>query len=70
MTTDSQASADLLFGVPAISRFLKKTQKATYHRLERKQIPGAFKLGWTHVLSIPLFNDGIRAAATKAKVAA
>jgi len=45
-TTTLPETADLLYGVPAISRFLGLKPAAVYHLVEKRKIP-FFKIGKT-----------------------
>jgi hypothetical protein len=52
----------LIHGVRAIAKAINKSERATYHLLEKGLLPGAFKLGrnggpWS--LSLPKFREAI-----------
>ncbi len=56
-TTPPADSMNLLWGASAIAAFIGKTERATFHLLERGYLPGARKLGNQWVIS----KDALRA---------
>ena len=50
-------------GGKAIAEYLGRSVAATFHALDRRQIPGAAKHGGTWVLDTVLFEDAHRAKA-------
>lgn len=60
---NDKPASNLIWGARDIARFLGKTERATYHMLEQKQLPGAAKIGNQHVLDVELFRKKIAEAA-------
>lgn len=56
-------TANMIWGAASIAVFLGKTQRATYHLLEQRQVPGATKIGNQHVLVVDVFRQKIAEAA-------
>jgi hypothetical protein len=48
---DDAVSLDLVWGAAAIAVLIGKTERATFQMLERRQIPGAKKIGRQWVVS-------------------
>jgi predicted DNA-binding transcriptional regulator AlpA len=49
------ANEQYIWGVPAISKALGRTARATYHMLERGTLPGAKKIGGRWCFSLAVF---------------
>lgn len=52
-------TSNMLWGAAAIAAFLGKTPRATFHLLERGQVPGAVKIGGQWALSVDVFKRKI-----------
>ena len=58
-----QPAANMLWGAAAIAAFLGKTPRATFHLLERGQVPGAVKFGGQWALAVDVFRRRIEESA-------
>lgn len=59
MSEESQ----LIWGAAAIAAFLGKSERAVFHLLEKRQIPGAFKIGGSWALDVQLFKRKVEESA-------
>jgi hypothetical protein len=53
-------ASDLKAGIKAISKFLNKSERQTYHLCASGQLPGAFKIGRIWHLRASTFVDAIK----------
>ncbi len=51
--SDKFSEPEFVFRGEAIARLLNDTTKATFHKLERGQIPGAMKIGGRWAVHVP-----------------
>lgn len=51
------------WGAKAIAREINKTPRATFHLLEKGQIPGSRKIGEQWVLDVQKFRDSFKETA-------
>lgn len=63
MTEQQHEPLQLAWGAREIARVLGKTERATFHALERREIPGARKIAGRWCLSIDLFRKAMEDAA-------
>ena len=63
-TQNENAASEIVWGAPAIAAYLKRTEKAVYHALERRQIPGAAKIGGKWALDPRVFRAAFAATAS------
>lgn len=49
----------IIHGARAIARYLGLSERAVFHKLEKRQIPGAFKLGASWSLDTEIFKRKI-----------
>lgn len=49
----------IIHGAREIARYLGLSERAVFHKLEKRQIPGAFKLGTSWCLDVDLFRKKI-----------
>ena len=59
----TEQPANIIHGARAIARHLNKSERAVFHLLEKRQVPGAFKLGNSWALDVDLFRRKIEEAA-------
>ena len=70
-SSEDIAEREFVYRVPNIARAVNDTEAAVYHRLARKQMPGARKIGGIWALHLPTYRQSfLEPAARPAETAA
>jgi hypothetical protein len=56
-SSEEIAEREFVYRVPNIARAVNDTKAAVYHRLARKQMPGARKIGGIWALHLPTYRQ-------------